>query len=69
MPKVYKVQAQLFVEIELIAHDVDDAWERAQEIPITDKDWSWKDFDVYDAYCIGDAEPEYPNREDDRHAD
>lgn len=67
--KVYRVQAQISAEIELIADDAIDAWDRAKEIPITSADWQWVNFDVYDSYCIGLAQPEYPNAEDERHAD
>ena len=69
MPKVYRVQAELFIEIELIASDADDAIEKAFEINPTEWVWSKNGLNLFDCYCIGDAEPEYPNREDDRHAD
>lgn len=69
MKMVYRIQAAMFMEIELIANDEDDAWERAKEISITDPDWKWKAFDLYDSQAIGQALPDYPNPEDERHGD
>ena len=67
MPKVYRIQVQLFAEIELIARDTEDAWERAKEIPITDADWQYKEFELYDAFCIGNAEPDPDYAREDRY--
>jgi hypothetical protein len=65
MKKVYIVKAVKSYEIEIIAHDEDDAIERANEQPL--KDWDVCEFEITDAQLASGSVNEWfgPDRSDE----
>ena len=57
MRKVYKVKAIKIYEIDVIADSEEEAWDYADEEPITE--WEGKDFIIESAECVSNNANDY----------